>query len=148
MTSKDFLFPRIPNFIGFEDLFNAIERNTAMAANTYPPYNIKKTDDDTWEIELAVAGFSEGELSMEIAGGKLTISGDKEADKTTYLYKGIGARNFRQVFQLADSAQIAGANLVNGILSVVINKVIPDHLKPRQIPINKPAGKKPELLTE
>ena len=149
MTNSKALFPRLPSFIGFEDLFDALEKSSTYKAPSYPPYNIVKIDDDTWQIELAVAGFSESDIKVEIAGGVLSITGNQEHPNVSYIHRGIGNRSFRQVFNLAETAQVATASLVNGILTVVIEKVIPDHLKPKVIPIglsSKSADRK--LLTE
>lgn len=133
------LTPFYRSTVGFDRLFDLIDQTTETAPS-YPPYNIERTGENDYRITLAVAGFSESELSIETKENTLTIKGEKQ--KTTeqqtgeMLYHGIAARAFERVFQLADFVQIKGATLVNGLLHVDLVREIPEAKKPRQIAIN------------
>jgi len=134
-----------PFFIGFDSLLNKLNRPVQGSTN-YPPYNLMKTGDDTFLIELAVAGFSEEEIDIEVQDGTLTIKGEDtryDSDKVSYIHKGIATRNFERKFTLADTIQVDGASMHNGVLSVKLVNVIPEEKKPRKIPIGSP-----ELLLE
>lgn len=133
-----------PFFIGFDSLFNKLQ-NTGTATN-YPPYNLIKTGEDTYLIELAVAGFDEEDFDIELHDGILTIQAEiGESDTVTnYLHKGIAARSFTRKFTLADTVEVDGVSLHQGMLTVKLKNVIPEEKKPKKIPISKG----PELLTE
>ncbi len=138
------LSPLYRSTIGFDRLFNMIDQATAFeTAPSYPPYNIERTGENAYRITLAVAGFSEKELSIESKESTLTIRGAKETRaesegaKTEVLYQGIAARAFERRFQLADHVQVTGASLENGLLHVELLREIPEAQKPRQIPIGK-----------
>ena len=125
--------------VGFDQLFNEIDRLYANSSgnSTYPPYNIIKVDENTFKIEIAVAGFSENELDVTVENGHLVISGnitDRNND-LTYIHKGIGTRNFTRDFRLADHIEVADATLQNGLLIVTLNRIIPEEFKPRKISI-------------
>jgi molecular chaperone IbpA len=134
-----------PFFIGFDSIFDKLNHTQTNISN-YPPYNLIKTGDDTFLIELAVAGFDEDDFDIELHDGILTIQADVKAqDATTnYLHKGIAARNFIRKFTLADTVQVTGVSLHQGMLTVQLHNVIPEEKKPKKIPISKG----PELLTE
>ena len=131
--------------VGFDRLFNMLDSVTnEAAAQSYPPYNIEKTGEDTYRITLAVSGFADNELDVETKEQSLVISGekaDKEGDHT-YLHRGIAARSFQRRFELADNVFVTGAQLENGLLSVDLERRIPEELKPRKIAINGKTGAK------
>jgi len=135
MTRFDFA-PFHRSTVGFDRLFSLLDQFDAEET-TYPPYNIEKTGDDTYRITLAVAGFVEDELSVDIKEGTLIVSGAKqpEDDKNSYLHRGIAARNFSRRFQLADHVQVVGAFIANGLLNVELVREVPEALKPRSIAI-------------
>ena len=139
MRSYD-LTPFYRSTVGFDRLFNLLDRAGAEQAPGYPPYNIERTGENAYRVSVAVAGFGESELSIELKENTLTIKGEKQAqteDKSgEVLYQGIAARAFERVFQLADFVQVKGAKLENGLLHVDLVREIPETKKPRQIPIN------------
>jgi len=133
-----------PLFIGFDRMIERMRDQTPGQTN-YPPYNIAKIDDDNYAIELAVAGFGEDELDIELKDGVLYIEGTKKDDEErTYLHKGISARGFRRSFTLSDTIVVRGAHFKDGILTVQLENVIPEEKKPRKIAIGKDT--EPELL--
>ena len=109
------------------------------SAQTYPPYNIERTGENAYRITMAVAGFGEGDLSIEAKENTLTVKGEKKAEteekEAEFLYRGIGARAFERRFQLADHVEVKGANLENGLLHVDLVREIPEAMKPRTIAI-------------
>src|SRR5690606_5786822 len=125
--------------VGFDRLFNLLDQANAETAPGYPPYNIERTGENAYRVSVAVAGFAENELRIELKENTLTITGEKQAkqqEKADILYQGIAARAFERVFQLADFVQVKGAALENGLLHVDLVREIPEAKKPRQIPIN------------
>ena len=136
--------------IGFDSMFNNFERRFAnsISAN-YPPHNVIKTGENTLIIEVAVAGFAEGEIDINVNSRQLAIAGEQKRDDDAsheYLHRGIATRAFHKTIQLADTIEVGDAVLENGILRVFLQNVIPEEKKPKKIPI-KYAGKK-QLLTE
>jgi molecular chaperone IbpA len=131
--------------VGFEDLNNRLTKSVAEYAKNvtnYPPYNIVKTDDNRYVIEMAVAGFGKHNLELELNDGVLTIVGNttvsdlvKEGLDNAYLYKGIADRSFTRKFTLADTIEIKNAELINGMLRVWLENIIPDSKKPKKIDI-------------
>jgi molecular chaperone IbpA len=132
------LTPLYRSTVGFDRLFSMLD-DGFEAAPGYPPYNIERTGDNAYRISVAVAGFSESELSIEAKENTLTIKGSKEAKDEKkngeVLYQGIAARAFERIFQLADYVQVKGASLQNGLLHVDLVREIPEAKKSRQIPI-------------
>ena len=127
-------------FVGFDDTYNRIAKmHDDLTKNipNYPPYNIKKIDDTKYVIELAVAGFSKSEIEVEFADDKLIVKGNAQDDNdaTDWLYKGIATRNFTRTFALDDKIEIKGAALVNGMLKIALEKIIPEHKKPKKIEV-------------
>jgi molecular chaperone IbpA len=113
-------------------------RNSIRAQAT-PPYNIERTDETHYRISLAVAGFAERDLNVEVREGVLSVQGRKD-DKTPteaahYIYQGIAGRSFERRFQLAENVEVRGARLVNGLLHIELERVVPEEKKPRQIAI-------------
>ena len=137
-----------PYFIGFDKMLNKLSSATPGQSN-YPPYNIVKTDDNLYELQLAIAGFTQDDLEIEVKDGVLHIEGRKESeDEKTYLHKGISARAFRQRFTLADTIIVNGADLADGILTISLENIIPEEKKPKKILIGHSRHAEKELLTE
>src|SRR6516162_10606257 len=136
------LAPLYRSTVGFDRLFSMLDG--FEAAPGYPPYNIERTGENAYRISVAVAGFSEPELSIEAKENTLTIRGEKqtktEEDKGQVLYQGIAARAFERVFQLAEHVEVKGASLENGLLHVDLVREIPEAKKSRSIPINGKAS--------
>lgn len=137
-----------PLFIGFDSIFNKLDQIGKTNATNYPPYNLIKTGEDTYLIELAVAGFDEEDFDIELHDGVLTIKADvgDSNDSTHYLHKGIAARSFVRKFTLADTIVVEGVSLDQGMLTIELRNVIPEEKKPKKIPIRNQGT--PELLTE
>jgi molecular chaperone IbpA len=136
------LSPLYRSTVGFDRLFSLLDQvGGSDAATTYPPYNIERTGENSYRITLAVAGFAESDLNIEVKENGLLVRGAKEArndeaePKTQVLYQGIAARAFERRFQLADHVQVTGATLQNGLLHVDLVREIPEAQKPRHIPI-------------
>lgn len=141
------LSPLYRSTVGFDRLFALLDEAAGLQnAPTYPPYNIERTDENTYRISVAVAGFGEDDLTIEVKENLLSVRGEKKPvegeAKVDVLHQGIAARAFERRFQLADHVQVTGAELRNGLLHVDLVREIPEAKKPRQIPIGKPvAGK-------
>ena len=128
------------NTLGFDRIFDRMAQMTAMpqSQSSYPPYNITKTDDYFYTIELALAGFKEEDIDIELEDGVLTIQGNsgQQEDDREYVHKGIAARAFTRKFTLVDTIQVQGATFKDGILSVYLENVIPEEEKPKKVKIN------------
>ena len=137
MTNFD-LSPFWRSTVGFDRLFNMLEDDGWRMASeqNYPPYNIERTGEDSYEVTLAVAGFSPEEITITAEHNVLTVEGRK-ADKTerNFLYHGISARAFRRQFNLADYVKVMGATFENGLLQIRLVREIPEAMKPRRIEI-------------
>ncbi len=134
------LSPLYRSFIGFDHLASLMD----AAARTdkqpsFPPYNIEALDKDKYRITMAVAGFSEDELSLQSENNTLVVSGTKagkeQNDERKFIHQGIAERNFERKFQLGDHVKVLGADLANGLLSIDLEREIPEALKPRKIEI-------------
>ena len=136
MRSTDFS-PFYRSTVGFDRLFNLLDSVADNGQTGYPPYNIEKTGEDAYLITVAVAGFSEDDLSIEARDGQLVVSGKKSGDEAerTYLHRGIATRAFEKRFQLADHVRASGARTENGLLHIELVREVPEALKPRQIEI-------------
>jgi molecular chaperone IbpA len=144
------LTPFYRSTVGFDRFFNLLDQVTSDGSPGYPPYNIERTGENAYRISVAVSGFSQGELSIVAKENTLTIKGEKSAnengkDTSEVLYRGIAARAFERVFQLADFVQVKNASLENGLLHVDLVREIPEAKKPRSIPINSGA-KAPQVV--
>lgn len=144
-------------FVGFDDQFNKLARiHDDLAKNipNYPPYNIKKTADNTYVIEIAVAGFAKQDIEIELDGDKMIVKGNIASDDKdsmdNFLFKGISNRAFTRTFALDDQVEIKGAEMLNGMLQIFLERIIPEHRKPKKIEIADKAEKKTkkQLLTE
>ena len=154
------LFSLANTGVGFDHLFDRLDQlyNKSIQNTSYPPYNIKKVEDNKYIIELAVAGFSKHELELELEENVLTIKGGTHLDSEiadgidqTYLFRGIANRNFTRKFTLADTVKINNAALINGMLKVWLENVIPESKKPKKIEIDggeNTSKSSQELLTE
>ena len=135
----------LPNFhratIGFDRIFEQMERQFANSPNGqgYPPYNIAQINEDEFMISLAVAGFGMDNLSIEKDGDQLKVEGTapKGDEEVNYLHKGIGGRNFRREFTLADHVEVENAQLELGMLNIHLKRNIPEELQPKKIKINE-----------
>ncbi len=128
--------------IGFDHLANLVEQLASTESeNGFPPYNIELLDENEYRITMAVAGFSNDDLNIEVKEGTLTVRGEKSVEEKDreYLHRGIAARNFERRFRLADHIEASGATLENGLLHVDLKREIPEAMKPRTIKIDKPA---------
>ena len=126
--------------IGFDRMFDSLTSASGYTQQTnYPPYNIIKKSDTEFLIEVAIAGFSKDDVEVRMAENRLNISSiditNSEMDNTEYLHKGISARSFKRAFTLSDDVVVKEANMENGILSIAMERVIPEDKKPRTIKI-------------
>ena len=142
MRTYDFS-PLYRNFVGFDRMANMIDTaatQAAKSATTYPPYNIARLSEDSYRIELAVAGFTAEDIDIETHEGALTITAGQtpkaENDDAEYLHRGIAERGFERRFQLADHVRVNSANLTNGLLIIHLVREIPEALRPQKIAIN------------
>jgi molecular chaperone IbpA len=143
------LTPLYRSTVGFDRLGSLLDTLTNFEgdAPSYPPYNIERVGENEYRISMAVAGFSDRDLSIEVKENTLSIRGEKqvETENTTYLHRGIAARSFERRFQLADHVMVKGAKLENGLLHVDLVREIPEAMKPRTIPIAT-KGEKPTVI--
>ena len=152
MKALDNPFNSLRSFgIGFDQAFKNFQQVEELMTQSfqklpgYPPFNIKKVTDDKYVIEMAVAGFGKSNIEVETANGVLTISGKVDAETedagVDYLYKGIANRSFTRKIALADTIEIKNAELVNGMLKIWLDNLIPESKKPRKIDINEKSEK-------
>jgi molecular chaperone IbpA len=137
MRTVDFS-PLYRSVVGFDRLAALLDQAaTQDSASGYPPYNIERTDENAYRIEIAVAGFRPDELTIEVKENLLTVTGRKAAndDARKFLHRGLAERNFERRFQLADYVIVTDAALDNGLLSVSLKRELPEALKPRTITI-------------
>lgn len=133
------LYRSTVGFDRFANLLDSALRTESTGASGYPPYNIENISKNEYGITLAVAGFAEKELEIEVENGVLSVRGVKNAEdkeQHNYLYKGIATRNFERKFNLADFVEVKGAKLSNGLLNIDLVKRIPEEMKPKRISIN------------
>ncbi|MCJ7994031.1 Hsp20 family protein [Rhizobium cremeum] len=143
--------PLYRSTVGFDRLFTMLDSlGQPEQAQSYPPYNIERTGENTYRITMAVAGFDERELSIEAHAHVLTVKGEKaEEDKveqTEFLYRGIAKRAFERRFQLADHVEVTAASLKNGLLHIDLLRNIPEAMKPRRIAITADAAAQPKAI--
>ncbi len=149
MPTFDFT-PFYRSTVGFDRLFSALDGlNIQDAKSSYPPYNIERTSDDSFRITVAVAGFSQDDISIETKENNLTIKGGKTTEETTqerdFLHRGIAERAFDLRFQLADYVEVVSANLENGLLHLDLKRELPESKKPRKIEIMTGADSGPMI---
>lgn len=136
--------------VGFDQIADMMDRvlTNDVPQSTYPPYNIEKIDDDAWRISIAVAGFAEADLSVELREGALIIAAKKadESHERSYLHRGIATRAFERRFQLADHVRVSGATHADGMLHVDLTREVPEALKPRRIAIESRAASEKDVV--
>lgn len=145
------LSPLYRSTVGFDRMAGMMDQLMAgdAPAPSYPPYNIEKTGENAYRISIAVAGFGEDDLNIEVKDLSLTVTAKKAEtdgeDKPVYLHRGIAERGFERRFQLADHVRVSGAELVNGLLHIDLVREVPEALKPRTIAIKSTASDKPAI---
>ena len=138
-------------FVGFDDQVNRMQKlHVDLTKNipNYPPYNIRKNGENSYTIEMAVAGFGQNEIDIEIDGGKLVVKGNVEPTETedNFLFKGIATRAFTRAFAIDDQFEVKDAELFNGMLKIVLDRLVPEQAAPKKVPV-KSKGQK-QFLTE
>ena len=135
-------------FVGFDDQYRRLAKIhddvTKTIPNNYPPYNIRKTGDNTYAIEMAVAGFDKQEIDIEIEGGKLVVKGNlafTDTEAPHFLFKGIATRAFTRAFVIDDQFEVKDASLINGMLKIALERIIPEHKKPKKIEVKDAESK-------
>jgi molecular chaperone IbpA len=142
--------PLFRSTVGFDRLVQLLDAAASLDSDSgYPPYNIERQSDASYRISMAVAGFSDADLKIEIKENALTVRGDKKADATDrqYLHRGIGQRAFERRFQLADYVEVTGAELKDGMLNIDLVRNLPERMKPRTIAIASGDVKRLEAAT-
>ncbi len=137
MRTLDFA-PLYRATVGFDQIADLMDRvlTDTSSSPSYPPYNIEKTDEDAWRITIAVAGFGDEDLNVEVKENSLVVTARKaKEDEATYLHRGIATRAFERRFALADHVRVTGASHVNGLLNIDLVREVPEALKPRRIEI-------------
>ena len=141
-------------YVGFDDQYNRLAKmhdDITKNVPNYPPYNIRKTGENTYLIEIAVAGFGTQDIEIELNDGKLIVSGNSKSDDSDgFLFKGIANRAFSRTFALNDQIEVKNAEMFNGMLKVFLERIIPEHRKPKKIAVNDSASKSnsKQYLTE
>lgn len=139
LTLRSLDIPSIHKFgIGFDSMFDELLRTTAQATN-YPPYNVVKHSEDKFAIELAVAGFKDGDIDVQVERNQLTVTGEQSVNlnqPVEYLHRGISSRSFTRTWTLADHVEVKGADVANGILTIQLERIVPEEQKPKKIAIN------------
>lgn len=145
LTLRSLDIPSVHKFgIGFDNTLNELLRLTEQNTSNYPPYNIVKQTEDKFYIEIATAGFSQGDIHIELENHMLTVSGSKEdplnyeanTPEPEYLYQGISNRSFERSFRLGEHVEVIDAQNQNGILTIYLERQTPEEMKPKQIQIN------------
>ena len=130
------LFPR-SSFVGFDHLFNELDHVAKHANDHYPPHNIIKNGESEYLIELAVAGFSEDEINIEVKDRTLTVKGEHVSKGREFIHRGISTKKFKRTFRLSEHVNVNGADIQDGILAIELHYIIPEQLRPRKIQIGK-----------
>ena len=141
MRTVDFS-PLYRSVVGFDRLADLLDSASADSTNGYPPYNIERTDQNAYRVEIAVAGFKPEELSIEVKESLLIVQGRKTANdvERKFVHRGLAERNFERRFQLAEYVVVTDASLADGLLQVSLKRELPEALKPRKIAINTGAA--------
>ena len=160
MTSLSSIMPKDFQklFVGFDDQYNRMAKlhdELTRGIPNYPPFNIKKVDNDHNVIEVAVAGFSKSQIDVELSDGKLIVRGnaseDNDTSLTSWIHKGIADRSFTRTFLVNDQIEVRDAEMINGMLRIFLDQIIPEHKKPKKIEVKEKAESKKstkQLLTE
>jgi len=131
------LTPFYRNSIGVDRLMESLQSRVNANHGNYPPYNIINIDEDKYAIEIAIAGFTDDEINITAHDGQLTVRGEmKQKEDQNFLHQGISNKKFKRDFQLADYVEVQGADLINGILRIELERIVPDSLKPKEIKVN------------
>jgi molecular chaperone IbpA len=144
LTLKAFDIPTIARYsVGLDDLFDTLVRSANAGSNSnYPPYNIIRYDENSYAVELAVSGFKEDEIEITVHEGYLTVEGQQQVRTTdpenaaVYLHHGISKRDFRKTWPLGNHVEVTSANIVDGILTINLERQIPEEMKPKKIAIS------------
>jgi molecular chaperone IbpA len=135
-------------FVGFEDhakQLQSLHADLTKNIPNYPPYNIRKNDENSYTIEIAVAGFGQNEIDIEIDGGKLIVKGNVDASldalEDNFLFKGIATRAFTRAFAIDDHIEVKNAEIFNGMLKIALERLVPEEAKPKKVPVKTRAGK-------
>jgi molecular chaperone IbpA len=143
--------PLFRSTVGFDRLVQLLDAATNVDAETsgYPPYNIERLDDASYRIAIAVAGFSEADIKIEVKENGLTVQGNRKSEtaERKFLHRGIGERAFERRFQLADYVEVTGAELKDGMLLISLVRNLPERMKPRTVAIGTNAPKQIETAT-
>ncbi len=149
MRSYD-LSPLFRSSVGFDRLSRLVDSASRVdeAQLAYPPYNIEQSGEDAYRITMAVAGFTDSELTITAQENQLVVSGKpaKTEEAKTYLHRGIAGRAFERRFELADHIRVIGAELVNGLLHIELKREVPETMKPRTIAINGGVKAQPQVI--
>ena len=135
------IFKQLRQFsVGFDDMFDHFDSMVSMAPSNYPPYNIVKTDNNNYNVEIALAGFSKKDITVEVENGILTIESvkdksDKDEDTLGVLHKGISKRYFKKQFTIAKDVKVNGAELKDGLLKVSMERIVPEAMKLKKITV-------------
>ena len=140
MTNLSIFNQLRPFSVGFDDMFDHFDSMVTMAPSNYPPYNIVKTDNNNYNVEIALAGFSKKDITVEVENGILTIESvkdksDKEEDTRGVLHKGISKRYFKKQFTIAKDVKVNGAELKDGLLKVSMERIVPEAMKLKKITV-------------
>ena len=143
LTLKAFDIPTIARYsVGLDELFDTLSRSVNAGTNSnYPPYNIIRHDENSYAVEIALAGFKEDEVDITVHEGYLTVEGQQkiktgELDGPVYLHHGISKRDFRKTWPLGNHVEVTGANFADGILSITLERIVPEEMKPKKIAIS------------
>ena len=154
MTGLHTLFPR-SSFVGFDHLFNELEFTAKHAQDHYPPHNIIKAGESEYLIELAIAGFSKDEISVEVKDRTLTVKGEHVSKGREFIHRGISTKKFKRTFRLSEHVNVNGADIQDGILAIELQYLIPEEMRPRKINIGQTRNENdtsntnsPQLLNE
>ena len=136
MTGLQQLFPR-SSFVGFDHLFSELEFTAKHAQDHYPPHNIIRTSESDYLIELAIAGFSQDEITVEVKDRTLTVTGEHVSKGREFIHRGISTKKFKRTFRLSEHVNVNGADIQDGILAIELQYVIPEEMRPRKINIGQ-----------
>ncbi len=145
------LTPLYRSTVGFDRMFRLLDAMpSGDAAQSYPPYNIERLSENAYRVSMAVAGFAEDDLTIEVKEGTLAIRGDRQGEDkdAEVLFRGIASRGFERRFHLADHVEVKGATLKNGLLHVELVREIPEAMKPRTIAINGGTASQPKAIED
>jgi molecular chaperone IbpA len=145
MTNLKSLYPRSA-FVGFDHLFDELDRVARHSKENYPPHNIVKHDDNRYTIEMAVAGFKDADIDIKVKDRTLFVSGEQERPDVEYIHKGISAKKFNRSFRLSEYVEVTGADLKDGMLSISLEVIVPDEKRPRKIQINRGSNEETKTL--